>query len=114
MISVESLLKMRNRLFKVGDDLLIAKGNDYNFKEQMNGDTLANLRAAARMGLVDSEMRSVLIRITEKIMRLKSFCEADFKQKVSDESVEDTCVDLINYATYYLAFYKERAGVKIE
>lgn len=114
MISKEDLIKMRKGLFTQADKILVAKGAHYNFKEQNLGDTLANLRTAVKIGVVDSEMRSVLVRITDKIMRLNSFCNSNSETAVKDESVRDTVLDLINYASYYYAFYLEARGKKIE
>jgi hypothetical protein len=85
----EFLQKMR--------DLLIKKGHDYSGEE----DTLKNFRVNEDIG-IPTEL-SIFTRLSDKYMRLKNF----FKQKelkVEDEKIEDTLVDLANYAALlYLA-----------
>jgi hypothetical protein len=41
--------------------------------------------------------KGILLRLQDKISRLESFATKD-KFEVSDESFEDTCIDLANYA----------------
>ena len=41
---------------------------------------------------------SAITRITDKANRLKSLCKPGSEQKVNDESVRDTLMDLANYA----------------
>ena len=57
------------------------KNNDY-------GDSFANLRKE----LPDA----ILVRIYDKYSRLKSLLQGN-EQKVKDESIEDTLMDLANY-----------------
>ncbi len=47
-------------------------------------------------------------------MRLVSLTRPGVVQKVSDESIEDTIIDLRNYADYALAFIKRAKGEPIE
>lgn len=47
--------------------------------------------------------RSILSRMADKLYRLKSF-EEKGHFCVSDESVLDTCLDIINYAVLYLGY----------
>ena len=63
------------------------KGNDYSGKSP---DTLANLRPCGVLGVV--------VRISDKFMRLKSHYIDGVPMK--NESIEDTWDDLINYAHY--------------
>ncbi len=113
-IAKDDLLKMRARLNKKADDILVAKGNDYNAAQQEAGDTLFNLRICALLGIVPSPVDGVLIRMSDKLARLVSLTRPGVAQKVSDESFEDTIIDLRNYADYLLAFIKEARGEPIE
>jgi len=71
-----------------------AKGHDYSGLE----DTLDNLR--------EFGWRGVVVRIGDKFKRLKWFSKQN-KLAVSDETVEDTMGDLINYALYCLILYRQ-------
>jgi len=113
-ISKDALIKMRQRLNLKADELLIAKGSDYNSQQQEAGDTLFNLRVCALLGVVPSPVDGVLVRMSDKLMRLVSLTRPQVIQQVKDESLEDTVVDLRNYADYLLAFIKEQRGEPIE
>jgi hypothetical protein len=114
MISKEALLKMRHRLNAKADALLLAKGNDYNAQQQEAGDTLFNLRICAILGIVPSPIDGILVRMSDKLARLVSLTRPGVISKVKDESLEDTVVDLRNYADYLLAMIKEEREQPIE
>jgi hypothetical protein len=109
-ISKEDLLKMRQRLNARADELLVAKGNDYNSQQQDAGDTLFNLRVCAMLGVVPSPVDGILVRLSDKLMRLVSLTRPGVVQRVKDESIEDTVIDMRNYAEYILAMVKESKG----
>lgn len=113
-ISKEALIAMRRRLNEKADSLLLAKGNDYNAQQQDAGDTLFNLRICAILGIVGSPVDGILVRMSDKLARLVSLTRPTTVQKVKDESVEDTIIDLKNYADYLLAMLKESKGEPIE
>jgi hypothetical protein len=113
-ISKDDLLRMRARLNAKADWLLLSKGNDYNSKQQENGDTLFNLRAAALLGIVEDPVRGILVRLSDKLMRLSSLTLPGVVRQVNDESIEDTVLDIRNYSDYILAFVKEQRGEPIE
>lgn len=112
-IAKEALIKMRARLNEKADEILVAKGNDYNSAQQEAGDTLFNLRICQLLGIVSSPVNGVLIRMSDKLARLVSLTRPGVVQQVSDESLEDTVIDLRNYADYLLAFIKEERGEPI-
>lgn len=64
------------------NDLYIRKNNDY-------GDSFAKLR--------NELPNAILVRIYDKYSRLKTLMEGT-EQKVHDESIEDSLLDLANYA----------------
>jgi hypothetical protein len=66
--------------------LLQAKGHDYSGDE----DALANFR---RHGL-----RGIVVRLGDKYERLNSLVWKSRDAKVAGEKVEDTLIDLVNYA----------------
>lgn len=67
------------------------KSQDYG----RGGDPLANFDIFGSFG--------ILVRMGDKLSRLISFDKKGYNA-VTDESVEDTVLDLINYAILYLAY----------
>ena len=105
-ISLEVLQKIRNDLWQESEQLVYAKGHDYNYKEQLAGDTLANLRSSSKLGILDSPDQYCLALIVNKINRINSLRFTE--PAVKGESMKDAVVDAINYLTYVYAFYLER------
>lgn len=104
--SLDAVLALHERLCEEARELVERKGADYNRTEQANGDTLANLKVAHRMGLVESPAHGVLVRLVDKLMRLKSLCKPGEQPANVDEKVRDTVIDVINYAVYVLALHE--------
>jgi len=75
--------------------LMQAKSNDYSGE-----DIFSNLG--------DFGWKGVVVRIGDKYHRLKNFCRSG-ELKVSDENIEDTLKDLINYS--FLALIMKRRGI---
>jgi len=103
---------MQDKILKQAKKLAKQKGHDYNVKQQDAGDTLFNLRIASIIGIVDSPAQSVLVRISDKLMRLASLSDPKTVASVKDERVFDTIVDLLNYITYYYLFWLEAKNQK--
>lgn len=101
--TLEAVTELHKSLCAEALALVSKKGADYNRSEQQNGDTLANLKMSAKMGLVETPAHGVLVRLLDKLMRLKSLCKPGEKPANVDEKVRDTVVDVINYAVYVLA-----------
>lgn len=80
-----------------------AKNSDYT---GVGDDPFANFSRVEAMGITDT-VRGFLVRITDKVSRLASFAQKGFFQ-VKDESFEDTCLDLANYAILLAAYQKSR------
>lgn len=107
MISLDDVRAVRREMFDRSMGLVEKKGHDYNRAQQQGGDTLFNLRVAAVLGVVDRPERGVMVRLSDKLMRLISLLDAD--PAVSGESFEDTVLDVHNYVDYLVAFKRERA-----
>ena len=105
MITLENLLKSQTEMFQNCQQLAREKGADYNRTQQEKGDTLFNLRVAHLLGLVDSPAQSVMVRILDKVMRMVSLTGAD--PQVKSETIRDTALDIINYATYWVLLKEE-------
>lgn len=55
---------------------------------------------------ITSAQNGILVRLGDKISRLVSISEKG--SQVKDESVEDTILDVINYAVLYYGVYLEK------
>lgn len=113
MPTVEDVIQVQNELVGKAQALISRKGNDYNGQQQLSGDTLFNMRVASLLGIVPNSVDSVLVRLSDKFMRLVSLTRPGATRQVSNESLEDTIVDAINYLTYVLVFLREAKHVAV-
>jgi hypothetical protein len=68
------------------------KNNDY----ATDADPFRNFRTFAELG--------ILVRMSDKFSRLRTAIEDKREFKVDDETLEDTCLDLANYALLLLCY----------
>lgn len=80
--------------------LYIAKNTDYDDSFGKSIDSMGYM--------------SALVRMDDKINRIKALLIAPDKAKVSDESVSDTLLDLANYSLMLLTEYELRKNETIE
>ena len=80
------------------------KNNDYTGGEKAT-DPFANFNAASVLGI--DPVQGLLLRVIDKIQRIRSFTN-DKELKVSNESVEDACDDIVNYAILAKAMLMEQ------
>ena len=93
MTKYEKHLKICKEL----NEIYINKNHDYG---DSFGDTFRKL------GII-----SAVTRITDKTNRLQSLCKKE--QKVNDESIRDTLMDLANYAIMtIIELDEEKEGIK--
>jgi hypothetical protein len=76
---------------------MVRKNHDYAGHTEK--DPFANFRLCESAGLC-STAAGILVRLSDKLSRLATFV-AKGKLTVSDESVEDTILDVINYAVLF-------------
>ncbi len=86
------------------------KNNDYSGGEHAH-DALANFKASESLGL--HPITGLLLRMQDKLQRLKSFAN-DGKLAVPNESAEDACLDLVNYAILAKALIIDERGLSPE
>jgi hypothetical protein len=110
MPSLQEVKDFRQRMFDESMALVDKKGSDYNRQQQLDGDTLFNLRVAELLGIVATAERGILVRLSDKFMRLISLMQPGVEAAVSDESVRDTVRDVHNYIDYALLLWEERRG----
>ena len=82
--------------------IMEAKCQDYASTE----DPFRNFRQIEAMDLGSVEA-GIIIRMGDKLSRLAGFAK-DGDLAVKDESVEDTCLDLINYTIILMAAIRSR------
>jgi len=95
-------------MFEESMAIIEQKGHDYNRQQQHDGDTLFNLKVAEVLGIVLTAERGILVRLSDKFMRLISLMTPGVEAKVRGESVRDTVRDIHNYADYCLMLWEKR------
>lgn len=108
MPSLERVLTFSEEMYKSSTELIARKGHDYNRQQQNSGDTLFNLRVAELLGVVPTAEQGILVRLSDKLMRLISLTAPGVEAQVKDESVLDTVRDIHNYANYLALLWVER------
>lgn len=108
MPSLDEVIQFRQQMFDESMSLIKQKGHDYNRTQQEGGDTLFNLRVCEILGIVPSAERGILVRLSDKFMRLISLVSPGVEASVKDESVKDTVKDIHNYVDYLLLMYLQR------
>jgi hypothetical protein len=83
------------------ESVLVKKGHDYSGET----DTLANFKELEDLD-ISCEM-SIFIRLTDKYVRLKNFMRLQ-DLKSSEESIDDTLLDLANYCLLMRLARRER------
>jgi len=104
------LLEIHGETCKKALDIMRRKNNDYcGGKDASSVEALANFKAAKSLGL--HPVTGLLLRVQDKLMRIKSFV-ADGELRVTNESVEDACDDIVNYAILCKALLIEETETK--
>ena len=108
MTTLKKVLAEHKRLTQNAYDMVEKKGADYNRKQKLTGDKMLNLTVAHQLGIVDSTTKSILVRISDKIMRLISLTSNPKEEaEIKDERISDTIEDTINYLVYLYCKYQE-------
>lgn len=100
MPTLDEVIKFREARYQTSTALIRKKGADYNREQQEQGDTLFNLKVCEILGIVGSAEEGILVRLSDKFMRLNSLTKPGREAEVSDESVFDTIDDIHNYVDY--------------
>lgn len=110
--TLEEVTAFRKSMFDKSMSLVQKKGADYNRDKQQQGDTLFNIRVAEVLGIVPTAERGILVRLSDKFMRLISLVHPDRDPAVTDESVLDTVADIHNYVDYLALMHQKRKSEK--
>jgi len=90
-VTREELYILHETVCESALDTMKKKNQDYACAE----DPYRNFRMFGRLG--------ILVRMSDKLARLRTFDERKMLD-VSDENIEDTVKDLVNYAVLYLGY----------
>jgi len=101
-----ALLKVHTETCRQALAIMDVKNNDYSGGEHAH-DALANFKASESLGL--HPITGLLLRMQDKLQRLRSFAN-DGKLAVPNESAEDACLDLVNYAILAKALILDERG----
>ena len=108
MASLKEVLEFRKEMFERSMSIVEKKGHDYNKDQQASGDTLFNLRVCEILGVVPSIEEGILVRLTDKLMRLISLGRPGREAVIKEESFFDTIIDIHNYVDYLALEWKHR------
>ena len=90
----QELISLHEKLCTQAREIMKKKNHDYS--GEAGTDPFANFRRCEAMGIC-TPLQGALVRLTDKFSRLSTYASGATLQ-VSDESVDDTILDLINYA----------------
>tara|TARA_R100001463_G_scaffold79948_1_gene134390 strand:- start:223 stop:555 length:333 start_codon:yes stop_codon:yes gene_type:complete len=107
-MNTEELLAIHEETCTAAQDIMRRKNSDYTGGSKAT-DALANFKASLALNL--HPVTGLLLRVQDKIMRIRSFV-ADGELRVMNESVEDACDDIVNYAILCKALLREEAENK--
>lgn len=112
MTTLDDVLKIHEETCNKARSIIEKKGRDYN-RGMQDKDTLFNISVAPLLGIVDSIPQGILVRLTDKFMRLISLTKNPQESpEVTNESVNDTIEDTINYLIYLKIKYNEARGLE--
>jgi len=103
------LVQLHQHLCQKACGIMTAKNDDYANPEH-TADPFANFRASLTFD-IEPEL-ALLIRVQDKLKRLQSFVTRG-DLKVTDESWQDACLDVINYMVLCAGLLTERAAGNI-
>ena len=108
-MTIEDLLELHDQTCKSCRDIMLKKNNDYTGGKKAT-DIFANFNSSKILDI--HPVQGLLLRVIDKVQRIRSFTN-DKELSVPNETVEDACDDIINYAILAKAMLIEERS-KIE
>ncbi|MCP3682031.1 MAG: DUF1599 domain-containing protein [bacterium] len=102
-MNTKELLKLHDETCKSCRGIMEQKNSDYTGGKSST-DPFANFNASSILDI--HPVQGLLLRVIDKIQRIRSFTN-DKELKVTNESVEDACDDIVNYAILAKAMLME-------
>jgi len=93
-MNTEQLLNLHDETCSKCKEIMKRKNSDYTGGKNAT-DVFANFNSSVILDI--HPVQGLLLRLIDKIQRIRSFTN-DKQLQVSNESVEDACEDIINYA----------------
>jgi len=113
MPTLEHVIATHQQICDEARSIISKKGHDYNREQQLTGNTLFNLTVCSLLGIVKTVTQGILVRLSDKMMRLISLTKDPTVNAEVNESIRDTVKDMINYLVYlYIVYLEERSNVK--
>ena len=109
-MKAEELLELHAKTCEKARKIMIQKNSDYTGGSGAP-DGLANFKASRIIKM--HAVSGLLLRIQDKLMRIHSFI-GDGELRVTGETVEDACDDLLNYAILCKALLIEEQQQKTD
>jgi hypothetical protein len=102
-MNTKQLLQLHDETCKSCRGIMEQKNSDYTGGKSST-DPFANFNASSILDI--HPVQGLLLRVIDKIQRIRSFTN-DKELKVTNESVEDACDDIVNYAILAKAMLME-------
>jgi len=93
-MNTEQLLNLHDETCGKCKEIMKQKNSDYTGGKNAT-DVFANFNSSVILDI--HPVQGLLLRLIDKIQRIRSFTN-DKQLQVSNESVEDACEDIVNYA----------------
>jgi len=93
-MNTEQLLNLHDETCSKCKEIMKRKNSDYTGGKNAK-DIFANFNSSVILDI--HPVQGLLLRLIDKVQRIRSFTN-DKQLQVSNESVEDACEDIINYA----------------
>lgn len=75
------------------------------------GEKKSNDYSSVADGIGICGLKGISVRLVDKVLRIASLTSPGIYQQVTDESIRDTLLDVINYATYGVALMDGQWGL---
>jgi hypothetical protein len=99
----KELLQLHDDTCKSCRDIMLKKNNDYTGGKTAT-DIFANFNSSKILNI--HPVQGLLLRVIDKVQRIRSFTN-DKELSVPNETVEDACDDIVNYAILAKAMLME-------
>lgn len=100
-MTTDRFLQSIENTYKTGLELIKRKNQDY----AQSDNPFKNFEFAEMVGV--STPRAILVRISDKLARIANLID-NINPAVTDETVEDTLLDLINYTAILKAYIEDK------
>lgn len=97
----EEFFKFIEDGYKKAHGIIVKKNSDYATGE----DPFKNFKMSSLIEVAPE--RAILVRISDKLARISNLMKPGKKAQVSDEAIEDTILDMINYLAILRAFLRD-------